>query len=486
VKRRTKIVATIGPASDSTEQLRALIKAGVDVVRLNLSHGDVNDHVALVSRVRAAAAQVGRPTAILADLPGPKVRSGEFPDGGVMLEIGARIRLVPGDGPSTAECITVEYETLLEDLTPGAVVQLGDGAISIRVLEVGETDAVAEVVTGARASGSPGVHLPSESLRLSTPTDEDLVLAETMAQAGVEFVAVSFVSSADDVAKVRAVVGSRAQLVSKIETATAVACLDEIIAISDAVMVARGDLGIDCPLEEVPHLQKRIIRTCVEAGVPVITATQMLESMIVAPTPTRAEVSDVANAVFDGTDALMLSGETAIGRDPVAVVTTMAQVATRAEREASYRQWANRLGRLQREHLLDADDAGQQITMALSHAASQAAMDCDATAILCCTRSGRTARAMARFRPDALMVGLSPDPKTVRTMSLTWGIEPVEVETYDSTDEMVWFAVEKALFRQLIDHGDTVLVLAGAPKGGRDRTRTASAATDVLRLVQVD
>lgn len=482
VRRRTKIVATVGPASDSPEALVALIQAGVDVVRLNLSHGDVDDHIELVSRVRAAAEVAGRQTAVLADLPGPKVRSGKFPDGGVVLVIGSRLRLVPGDGPSTAECIYVEYETLLQDLKAGSMVQLGDGAISMKVLEVTENEAIAEIITGARASGSPGVHLPSESLRLSTPTDEDLVLAEKMATAGVEFMAVSFVASASDIAKVRAVVGDRAQLVAKIETSTAVAHLDEIIAISDAVMVARGDLGIDCPLEDVPHLQKKIIRTCVEAGVPVITATQMLESMIVAPTPTRAEVTDVANAVFDGTDAVMLSGETAIGRDPIGVVTTMARVAIRAEQEAGYRQWANRLGRLQREHVFDAEDRGQQITMALSHAASQAAMDCDATAILCCTRSGRTARSMARFRPDALMIGLSPDTKMVRTMSLTWGIEPLHVETYDTTDEMVWFAVEKALFSQLIDHGDTVLVLAGGPQGGR----TVNAATDVLRLVQVD
>lgn len=486
MRRRTKIIATIGPASNSPEALRSLIAAGVDVVRLNLSHGDVEDHVELVSRVRDAATAVGRPTAILADLPGPKVRSGRFPEGGVMLEIGSRLRLVPGSEPSTAECINVEYETLLDDVKPGSLVQLGDGAISMKVIEVTDTAAIAEVMTGARASGSPGVHLPSESLRVSTPTEEDLVLAETMAQAGVEFMAVSFVAAAIDVEKVRAVVGDRAQLVSKIETSTAVARLDEIIAVSDAVMVARGDLGIDCPLDEVPHLQKKIIRTCVEAGVPVITATQMLESMITAPTPTRAEVSDVANAVFDGTDAVMLSGETAIGRDPVGVVKTMALVAARAEKEASYRQWANRLGRMQRDHEVGSDDAGQQITMALSHAASQAAMDCDAAAILCCTRSGRTARAMARFRPDSLMVGLSPDPKMVRTMSLTWGIEPVEVETYESTDEMVWFAVEKALFRKLIDHGDTVLVLAGGANGDRELSRSASAATDVLRLVKVD
>ncbi|MFN3254574.1 MAG: pyruvate kinase [Ilumatobacter sp.] len=487
--RRTKIVATIGPASNDPETLRELIAAGVDVVRLNLSHGEVDEHLAVLERVRTVAEQVGRPVAVLADLPGPKVRCGEFPDGGVDLAVGSLIELVPGDHDSSAERISVDYETLLVDLSVGASVQLGDGAICLQVVEMSDDRAFGRVVTGGRVNGSPGFHLPSESLRLTTPTDEDLVLAEIMADAGVEFIAVSFVRRASDVDKVRAVVGDRAHLVSKIETAASMDHLDSIIAASDAVMVARGDLGIDCPIEDVPHLQKFIIRACVEAGVPVITATQMMESMIVAPTPTRAEVSDVANAVFDGTDAVMLSGETAIGRDPVAVITTIAAVARRAEREASYRQWANRLGRLQREHKVGAVDVGSRITMALSHAASQAAMDCDASAILCCTRTGRTARAMARFRPDSLMIGLSPDPKTVRTMALSWGVEPVEVEMYESTDEMVWFAVETTLQRGLIDHGDTVLVLAGAPTGGRSGSMPRSgpnAATDVLRLVQVD
>ena len=290
----------------------------------------------------------------------------------------------------------------------------------------------------------------------------------------------SFVREAIDVEKVRDVVGDRAQLVSKIETQASLDNLEAIINASDAVMVARGDLGIDCPIEDVPHLQKRIIRQCVAVGTPVITATQMLESMISASSPTRAEVSDVANAVFDGTDAVMLSGETAIGRDPVGVVQTMSAIAERAESEASYRQWANRLGRMQRES--DSEiPAGTKITMALSHAASQAAIDADVSAILCCTRTGRTARAIARFRPQARMVGLSPDPKRVRGMALTWGVEPIEVETYASTDEMVWFAVKTAVETGVATSGDTVLVLAGAPDVDRNIT-----ATDVLRLVRVD
>ncbi len=475
--RRTKIVATLGPATDDPDELVTLLAAGVDVVRLNLSHGPIEEHLRRLTQVRQTAERLDRPVGVLADLPGPKIRAGRFPEGGAGLEAGGYVQLAPGDGPSDAGTIHVEYATLLDDLTVGDRVILGDGAISMRITERRATSVLARIETGGRTQGRPGVHLSSERLRLETPTDEDLELAETVSAAGVEFVAVSFVRRAADVETVRRVVGTRAQLVSKIETSSALAHLHEVVAASDAVMVARGDLGIDCPLEDVPHLQKDIVRHCVEAGVPVITATQMLESMVTAPSPTRAEVSDVANAVFDGTDALMLSGETAIGQHPAAVVTTMARIAERAEVEASYRQWAERLGRVQRRSWHAGTD---RITSAIAHAASEAAIDVDASAILCCTRSGRTARAMARFRPRAQLIGLSPDPRTVRTMALSWGVDPIGVDTYTTTDEMVWFAVETAVDEGRIERGDTVLVLAGAPE------RPGTAAADVLRIVTVD
>ncbi len=477
-------MATIGPASNSNEMIGELIDAGVDVVRLNLSHGSLDDHLECLGRVRDVARQRGRVVGVLADLPGPKVRAGSFPVGGVTLVAGEFVTLRPGTGTSDVDHITVAYPTLLEDLAVGSRVQLGDGAIAMRVTAIATDCVVARLETGGEASGRPGVHLSSETLRLPSPTPEDLVLAEAVAAAGVEFVAVSFVRSADDLDKVRAVVGDRAQLVAKIETTAAIDQLHEIIAASDVVMVARGDLGIDCPIEDVPHLQKRIVRHCVEAGVPVITATQMLESMITAPSPTRAEVSDVANAVFDGTDALMLSGETAIGHDPALVVRTMVTVAERAESEASYRQWASRLGRIQRVAHHEKMSSIDTITASLTHAASQAAHDSGATAILCCTRSGRTARAMARFRPAATMIGLSPDPAVVRSLALSWGVEPLEVDIYGTTDEMVWFAVETALRSGFVASGDIVLVLAGAPDS--PRSTTSSAATDVLRIVRVD
>ena len=302
------------------------------------------------------------------------------------------------------------------------------------------------------------------------------MLADTIAAAGVDYIALSLPRRAADVDALRAVVGDRARILVKIETAAAIRELVEIAAAADAVMVARGDLGIDCPLEDVPHLQKQIIRHCVEIGTPVVTATQMLESMIHAPLPTRAEVSDVANAVFDGTDAVMLSGETAIGDDPAVVTATMSRIAERAEAEASYRQWAQRIGRMQRTR---PSDLRQRITESITHAAWQAADDVEATAILCCTRTGRTARAMARYRPATRLVALSPDPRTLSALTLSWGVETLAMDESDSTDDMVWFAVERAVAAGVVRSGDTVVVIAGAPD------RSSGAAADVVRIVRV-
>jgi pyruvate kinase len=474
---RTKIVATLGPASEPPEVLDAMLLAGVDVVRLNLSHGRLDEHVGRVHAVRAAGQRVGQVVAVLADLPGPKVRAGQLPPGGIQLVDGTSVRLVPGDGPSSTRELTVDYPTLVEDLHTGDRVVLGDGAISLLVHQVHADAVEAVVLTGGLTQGRPGVHLPSERLRLSSPTDDDLRYAAVMAAEGVDFLAVSFVRGAADLRAVREAIAPLAtRLVAKIETAGAVDDLDAICAEADAVMVARGDLGIECPLEDVPHLQKQIIRHCVEVGVPVITATQMMESMITAPSPTRAEVSDIANAVFDGTDALMLSAETAVGVDPVGVVRTMVRVADRAEAEASYAQWGSRLGRVQRRQWPDGPD---RITMAITHAAGLAAVDSGASAIICCTRSGRTVQAMARFRPTPLLIGVSPDVATVRTLALSWGVTPLGIGTAESTDELVWLAVEAAVHAGLVAHDDTVLVLAGAPD------RRSGASTDVLRIVRV-
>ncbi|HEY1279763.1 MAG TPA: pyruvate kinase [Acidimicrobiales bacterium] len=473
---RTKIVATLGPATPDRAHLEALLRAGVDVVRLNLSHGPVEDHLRRLAEVREVAAGLDRPIGVLADLPGPKIRAGSFPEGGVDLAPGARVHLVPGDGPSTEGVVSVGYAQLLDDVDRGDRVVIGDGAITMRVVETDASSLGVVVESGGHAQGRPGVHLSGERLQMSAPTGRDRELAAAITGAGVDYVGLSFVRRAGDVVRLRKVVGARVGIVAKVETASALGELAAISEVADAVMVARGDLGIDCPLEDVPHLQKQIIRHCVSVGTPVITATQMLETMVSAPAPTRAEVSDVANAVFDGTDALMLSAETAIGHDPVLVVETMARIAARAEVEASYRHWAAPLGREQRSWEGDGDD---RMYRAVSHAAWQVAHDAGASAILCCTRTGRTARAIARFRPECRLVGLSPDPRTLNALSLSWGVESLPVEEYTTTDELIWFAVETALRHGCVSHGDIVIVLAGTSD------HPTSAAPDVLRIVQV-
>lgn len=475
--RRTKIVATIGPASDSPQHLEALIRAGVDVCRIGLAHGEVAVQLERIARIRAAAAAADRHVAVLCDLPGPKVRAAPFPEGGVVLVEGDSVELVAGGSLSTAERIGVEYPDLLDDLAPGDAVTLGDGLISFEVAERSGDAWRAVVVAAGRVQGRPGVHLPAEKLRLSTPTEDDLRLIDELAPADPEIVAVSFVRTADDVREVRAACGDHEpMLMAKIETRAACEALPEILDAADSVMVARGDLGIDAPTEEVPHLQKSIIRRCVAWGVPVVTATQMLESMVHSALPTRAEASDVANAVFDGTDAVMLSGETAIGHDPELAVRTMARIVERAEKEADYLAWGGRLGKLQRAAEVPESLA---ITASITHAAWQVAVELGAAAVLCCTRSGLTARAMARFRPPCPVLGFSPDEDAVNCLALSWGITPVRSDWYASSDEIVWHAVEQAVRLGAATTGDTLVVIAGAPTPGDTHT------SDVLRVVRV-
>jgi pyruvate kinase len=482
MNRRTKIVATVGPASESPETVKRMIAAGVDVFRLNLSHGPIDDHLGRLEIIRRAADALGRPVGVLADLPGPKIRSGTFPEGGAHLRAGSEVRLVPGDDTCTGDVISVDYPELVEDVVAGDKIILGDGAITLQVEGVEDGAVRTAVLAGGRLMGRPGVHLPADRMRLAAPTEHDLELLGVVVDAGVEFVAVSFVRGASDLETVRSASGRDVpMIVAKIETDPAVANLPEILAVADAVMVARGDLGIERPLEDVPHVQKHVIRACVEAGVPVITATQMLETMITATAPTRAEVSDIANAVFDGTDALMLSGETAIGRDPVAVVATMARVAVRAEREADYARWGNRLGRIQRRStaaVTGMADVTANITQAVTHAAWQAASDVDAAAIVAATRSGLTARAMARYRPEARLVGVSPNDRTVRQLTLSWGVQPLKVEVCETLDDLVWNSVEVAVTAGQVGPGDLVVMLAGSPTW-------SDGATDVLRVVRI-
>ena len=481
MSRRTKIVATIGPASDSPNVLQAMVTAGMDMARVSLAHDSIDDTLARIQRVRDAAVAEGRHVGVLADLPGPKVRAAEFPEGGVHLVEDTVIQLVPSDGVgdrSAADRIAVDHATLTAEVRAGDRLALGDGAIQLLALDVDDARVTAQVLAGGWAQGHPGVALPPGRTSLSSPTEADLRYLDALCEFGVDAVAISFVRSAADMSRARQAAGSDGpMLVAKIETQEAVDDVDAIIAVSDGVMVARGDLGIRCAIEDVPHHQKRIIRTGVAYGRPVITATQMLESMVRAPTPTRAEVSDIANAVFDGTSALMLSGESAIGQHPVAAVATMAQVAERAEREFDYGTWGRNLGRQQSADSVGAP-ATVRMTAAVSAAAWRAAMDADAAAIIACTNSGATARAIARFRPTAPVLGCTPSPRTARQLSVAWGVTPLLVDRQGTSDEIVWFAVEHAAALGVVRPGDVVVVLVGSPTDD-------DPVTDMLRLVRV-
>lgn len=472
--RRTKIVATLGPASDGPGVLADLVGAGVDVVRLGLAHGPPAEHLGRIEAVRATARRLGRTVGVLADLPGPKVRAGPFPPGGAFLAEGDHVTLVAGHGPSDRGRITVDEPRLAEAAAPGDTIVLGDGTVELDVTEVAGGEVRAVVRSGGRLQGRPGAHLPSDHWLAPVPTDEDLRL---VAQVGLaaDWVAVSFVRTPEELTRVRAALGRDGpRLMAKIETRAAVDHLDALLAEADGVMVARGDLGIDVPIEDVPHLQKRIIRACRARGIPVVTATQMLESMVSAPSPTRAEATDVANAVVDGTDALMLSAETAIGHDPALVVRTMARIAVRAEQVDDQDGGGDARGPVR--HLAPATDA---VTVAMAHAARRAADELGLAAIVCCTRAGLTARAMAALRPDCRLIGASPSLATTRQLALSWGVEPLVVDEYRTTDEMVWCVVEAAVAAELVHHGDTIAVLAGAPDA-------AAGTTDVLRVVGVD
>lgn len=472
--RRSRIIATMGPACDAPGVLAAMVEAGVDVFRVGLAHGVSEEHLARVRAARAAGAEVDRPVGVLVDLPGPKLRCAQFPDGGVILEEGAELVLAEDASRSDESRIGLEPGTV-GALAADDPVALGDGALLLRVVAVGDDGAAAVVERGGRAQGRPGVTLPSARMTARSPTPNDLELLAPALREGVDFVAVSFVTTGAEVDAVRDVVDGRAMVVAKLETEEAVRNLDEVIAASDAIMVARGDLGVRLPIEDVPHVQKRVIHAAVAAGTPVITATQMLESMTHAVVPTRAEVSDVANAVLDGSDALMLSAETAIGADPVGAVATMARIATRAEAEIDYGAWGRGLGRLRR-----ASDVPHRLALsdAIGHAAWQAADGVDAAAIVVCTRSGATARSVARFRPACPILAYTPDAHVVGQLAITWGVEARLTAEHHTAEEMVWVAVEDTAARGVAKPGDVVVVLAGAPDA-------ADPLNDVMRMVRL-
>jgi pyruvate kinase len=446
--------------------LKNLVKAGVDVFRVSMAHGDIPSNLERLRRVRAVAPDI----AIMVDIPGPKIRAGSFGTMPVHLDIGQTIELVEAFGEtSTAERIAVEREGVLAQLKPGDRIHIGDGGISLVITTVG-AHTIAEVTSGGAVVGKPGMGLPSSILNDRLPTDDDRARLEALRNEDIDMLAVSFVRSAFDMVSVRSVLSrDDVMLMSKIETGEGVENLDEIVAVSDAIMVARGDLGVRMPIEEVPHLQKLIVRHGIRYARPVVVATQMLESMTHAQVPTRAEVTDVANAVLDGASAVMLSGETAIGDDPVGTVITMDRIVRRAEASFDYAKWG---ASLELQSSVGHANQSTRVTAAITGAAWRAAMEENAVAIVACTRSGMTARAISRFRPPMPIVAITPSTATARQLRGSWGVDEVVLSPSHDIDELCDVAVNAVKKAGIAQPGDPIVIMAGSTSGGAQVTDT--------------
>ncbi|MGI6344705.1 MAG: pyruvate kinase [Bacillota bacterium] len=455
--RHTKIVATIGPASDAPALLRRLIMAGVDVARLNFSHGTHEEQRARFQRIRAAAEELGVHLPIMLDTKGPEIRLGTFAAGKVELKCGQRFVLYADGRPGDEQGVSVSYGQLAADLQPGDRVLIDDGLLELRVVEVADRDLVCEVVVGGVVSDRKGVNVPGRSLQLPALSEQDRRDIRLGVELGCDFIAQSFVRSAADVLALRQLLEELAAdipIIAKIENQQGVLHLAEILKVADGLMVARGDMGVEIPAEEVPLIQKEMIAQANRHGKAVITATQMLDSMIRNPRPTRAEASDVANAILDGTDAVMLSGETANGRYPLEAVETMARIAVRTDRALKSQGLLPRPG-----------EKKISITDAISHATVQAARDLGAAAIITATESGSTARRVSRYRPEAPIIAVTTSASVARRLNLYWGVHPIVGEKHRNTDEMLESSTAKALDAGLIKNGDLTVVTAGVPMG---------------------
>ncbi len=466
--RATKIVCTLGPASRAPETIRSLIRAGMDVARLNFSHGDHATKAELIHSVRRIAEEEGRHVAILADLQGPKLRVGVLPPAGLVLEEGATVSLSPGEDPGEG-IVPVPHPDLLGALVPGDRVLFDDGALEVVVEARTDAGCTCRVVSGGILHSHKGINVPGGSLSLSPLTQKDREdLAFALAH-GVDLVALSFVRRAADIRALRGLLLERdthTPIVAKIEKAEALEAFDDILPEADAIMVARGDLGVETRAEEVPFHQKRIIRSCLRVGTPVITATQMLQSMIEHPRPTRAEASDVANAILDGTDAVMLSGETAVGRYPIEAVQTMARICEHAESHGV------------RGAPMEATHEGPTaLTRAICQSAVQLARGVGAKAIITPTMSGTTARMVARHRPPVPVIALTPHPSTLRGLSFVWGVVPFLVPHPGNTDSLMRIALTLARDKGLAHPGERIVLTAGIPFGGGGQTNTVQVLT---------
>lgn len=466
--RQAKIVATLGPATSTPDAIKKLLLAGADVFRLNFSHGHREDHAARLEIVRALEQEIGRPIAVIADLQGPKLRVGQFDKGEVELQPGSSFRLDLNPDLGNASRVMLPHPELFEVLREGVVLLLDDGKLRLRVAKTGQGFVEAVVEVGGRLSNGKGMNIPSITLPLSSMTARDQSDLDFCLQLGVDWVALSFVQRAEDITEVRAIVRDRALLLAKIEKPSAVERLDGILEVADAVMIARGDLGVELPPEEVPVIQRKIVRACRSTGRPVIVATQMLESMVFSPVPTRAEVSDVATAIYDGCDAVMLSAESARGSYPTEAVSVMDTVIRKVEADPCYRHgWDSLLSLRPKTH---AD--------AICSALRQSIAVIDAKVTVSYTESGYTSIRASRERPAIPILGLTPSLEVARRLSLVWGVRPVLLPRPLDAVEIAQIACEVAVAEGCAGPGDDVILTAGVPFG-------ISGTTNMLRIVTI-
>jgi pyruvate kinase len=457
--RKTKIVCTIGPSSESLENTKKLIQAGMNVARLNFSHGDFEEHGNRIKNIGLANKELGTSVAILLDTKGPEIRLGKLKEEPIELVQGDAITLTTEEILGDRTRIPVTYSNLPNDLTEGSTVLIDDGLIGLTVESIEGTEIHCRIVNSGPIKSKKGVNVPGVKISLPGITEKDSNDIVFGIGQGIDFIAASFVRKASDVLEIRELLekhnASHIQIISKIENQEGVDNLDEILEVSDGLMVARGDLGVEIPAEEVPLVQKMMIKKCNRAGKPVITATQMLDSMQRNPRPTRAEASDVANAIFDGTDAIMLSGETAAGKYPVESVQTMSRIAERAESALEYREIFTKQANAQQT----------SVTEAISQAVANSALDLNAKAIITSTQSGFTARMVSKYRPKAPIIAVTTDEKVMKRLALGWGVIPVKGADADTTDAMFENAVQGAMSTGLLSLGDTVVITAGVPVG---------------------
>ena len=457
--RKTKIVCTLGPATDNEEVLRQMMLEGMNVARCNFSHATYDEHKKRMDMIKKLRKEVGQPVAILLDTKGPEVRVKNFKDGRVTLEEGQLFTLTADEVEGTKDKVSVTYNRLYEDLEVGMRVLIDDGLIEMTVEQVDRTNIVCRVINGGVVSNHKGVNVPDVDLSMPYISDKDREDILFGISQDVDFIAASFVQKKEDILQLRRLLekngGSDIKIIAKIENAQGVTNIDDIIEVSDGIMVARGDMGVEIPYEEVPVIQKKIIKKVYRTGKQVITATQMLESMIKNPRPTRAETTDVANAVYDGTSAIMLSGETAAGSYPVEAVKTMVRIAERTEQDVDYRK----------RFYQNARETDADITNAICHASCTTALDLNAKAIVTVTKSGTSARMLSKYRPESDIISCATTEKVCRQLSLTWGVTPIVIKEEKEVFHLFDKAIQAAVKMKLLEAGDLTVITSGVPIG---------------------